>query len=118
MRTNKHGIGFVCGGDPRRHTARGFIPDWRAVSGSEIRPKQRISRAPGNALYRPGAGRSKLRPVLIKNLSASFLFMAVPFGLFASPVEDRKIEHAAGASYNYRTVLEDRVIVKVDDGIV
>ncbi len=38
--------------------------------------------------------------------------------LFASSETDRKIEDAAKASYNYRTVLEDHVTVKANDGIV
>jgi osmotically-inducible protein OsmY len=38
--------------------------------------------------------------------------------LFASPETDRKIEDAAKASYNYRTVLEDNVKVKAKDGVV
>jgi osmotically-inducible protein OsmY len=38
--------------------------------------------------------------------------------LFASPQTDRKIEDAAKASYNYRTVLADNVTVKAKDGIV
>ena len=43
---------------------------------------------------------------------------ALPVALFASSSNDAKIEDAAKASYNYRTVLEDRVTVKVDDGVV
>jgi len=38
--------------------------------------------------------------------------------LFASSDTDRKIEDAARASYNYRTVLEDNVKVKASDGVV
>jgi osmotically-inducible protein OsmY len=38
--------------------------------------------------------------------------------LFASSETDRKIEDAAKASYNYRTVLENHVSVKANDGIV
>jgi hyperosmotically inducible periplasmic protein len=38
--------------------------------------------------------------------------------VFASTSMDRKIEDAAKASYNYRTVLEDHVKVKVSDGVV
>jgi len=38
--------------------------------------------------------------------------------LFAAADTDRKIEDAAKASYNYRTVLEQKVTVKADDGIV
>jgi osmotically-inducible protein OsmY len=36
----------------------------------------------------------------------------------ASPANDRKIEDAAKASYNYRTVLENRVSVNATDGVV
>ena len=38
--------------------------------------------------------------------------------LFASSETDRKIEDAAKASYNYRTVLENHVNVKASDGVV
>lgn len=38
--------------------------------------------------------------------------------LFANSATDRKIEDAAKASYNYRTVLEDKVTVKVNEGTV
>jgi hyperosmotically inducible protein len=38
--------------------------------------------------------------------------------LFASSETDRKIEDAARASYNYRTVLENHVTVKVNDSVV
>jgi len=41
----------------------------------------------------------------------------LPLALFASST-DSKIEDAANASYNYRTVLEGRVTVKSNDGIV
>jgi hyperosmotically inducible protein len=44
--------------------------------------------------------------------------LAGPIALLASSSTDRKIEDAAKASYNYRTVLEDHVKVKVDDGVV
>ncbi len=53
-----------------------------------------------------------------KNLSALLLLIASPLALFASHATDRKIEDAAKASYNYRTVLEDHVKVKADDGVV
>jgi hyperosmotically inducible protein len=43
---------------------------------------------------------------------------AAPIVLFASPETDRRIENAAKASYNYRTVLEELVTVKANDGIV
>jgi osmotically-inducible protein OsmY len=54
----------------------------------------------------------------IKNLSVLLALIASPIALFASSEIDRKIEDAAKASYNYRTVLEDNVKVKVKDGIV
>ncbi|HTL68525.1 MAG TPA: BON domain-containing protein [Lacunisphaera sp.] len=44
--------------------------------------------------------------------------IAAPLALFASSATDHKIEDAAKASYNYRTVLEDHVKVKADDGVV
>jgi hyperosmotically inducible protein len=53
-----------------------------------------------------------------KNLPALFLIVASPVALFSSPETDRKIEDAAKASYNYRTVLEDHVKVKAKDGVV
>lgn len=54
----------------------------------------------------------------IKNLSALLVIIASPIVLFASSANDRKIEDAAKASYNFRTVLEDHVTVKADDGVV
>jgi osmotically-inducible protein OsmY len=54
----------------------------------------------------------------IKNLPALLVLIACPVALFASSSVDRKIEDAAKASYNYRTVLEDHVKVKAHDGIV
>ncbi len=54
----------------------------------------------------------------IQNLSVLFVLVASPLALFASSATDRKIEDAAKASYNYRTVLEDHVKVKSDEGIV
>ncbi len=53
-----------------------------------------------------------------KNISILLLLLASPFALFASSETDRKIEEAAKASYNYRTVLEDNVKVKARDGVV
>lgn len=53
-----------------------------------------------------------------KNLSLLFLIAASPLVLLAAPATDRKIEEAAKSSYNYRTVLEDHVNVKSNDGIV
>ncbi len=51
-------------------------------------------------------------------LATLLILSASPLALFASSETDRKIESAAEASYNYRTVLENHVKVKVTDGIV
>jgi hyperosmotically inducible periplasmic protein len=49
----------------------------------------------------------------------AFLIAAIlPVALFASTSTDGKIEDAAKASYNYRTVLNDQVSVKSNDGVV
>lgn len=53
-----------------------------------------------------------------QKLPALFLVLTSPLLLCAAPETDRKIEDAAKASYNYRTVLEDHVKVKARDGIV
>jgi hyperosmotically inducible protein len=53
-----------------------------------------------------------------KNIPALLVLIASPIALFASSETDRKIEDAARASYNYRTVLEDNVKVKANDGVV
>lgn len=53
-----------------------------------------------------------------KNIAALLLLIAGPIAVLASSATDRKIEDAAKASYNYRTVLEDHVKVKANDGIV
>lgn len=53
-----------------------------------------------------------------KTLFALCLASAGSLALLASPATDRKIEDAAKASYNYRTVLEDHVTVKADNGVV
>jgi osmotically-inducible protein OsmY len=49
---------------------------------------------------------------------AFLLAATLPAALFASSSTDRKIEDAAKASYNYRTVLADEVKVKANDGVV
>jgi hyperosmotically inducible protein len=54
----------------------------------------------------------------LQNLSALLVLVTAPVALFASPETDRKIEDAAKASYNYRTVLADHVKVKANDGVV
>lgn len=53
-----------------------------------------------------------------KTLPAFLLLVISPLVMLASSDTDRKIEEAAQASYNYRTVLEDHVKVKAKDGIV
>lgn len=60
---------------------------------------------------------SRLTFMKLKNLSVMVAFLAGPLGLFASPADDRKIEAAAHSSYNYRSVLDNRVKVKVDQGV-
>ena len=52
-----------------------------------------------------------------KNLSVLIALIAAPIAAFASST-DSKIEDAAKASYNFRTVLEDHVTVKANDGVV
>ncbi len=54
----------------------------------------------------------------IKNLSTFLVLAASPIALLASSATDRKIEEAARASYNYRTILEDHVTVTASDGVV
>lgn len=53
-----------------------------------------------------------------KSLSALFLLLGSPLILFGSSDLDQKIEETARASYNYRTVLDNRVTVKSHDGKV
>ena len=54
----------------------------------------------------------------IKTLSVLIAFLAGPIALLASSDTDHKIEDSAKASYNYRTVLDGHVKVKVKDGVV
>ena len=54
----------------------------------------------------------------IQHLIVTSLIAASSVVAFASSDTDRKIEDAAKASYNYRTVLDDKVSVKANDGIV
>ena len=54
----------------------------------------------------------------IKNLSVLCALLAGTSALFASTSTDRKIEAAAKASYNYRTVLDNSIKVKAHDGVV
>jgi hyperosmotically inducible periplasmic protein len=55
----------------------------------------------------------KLTHVLLSSLLAT-----TSVSLFASSNTDRKIEDAAKASYNYRTVLNNEVTAKAHDGVV
>ncbi|WP_404423020.1 BON domain-containing protein [Nibricoccus sp. IMCC34717] len=52
------------------------------------------------------------------NYLPALLILGVSPLAFASVETDRKIEEAAKASYNYRTVLENNVQVKARDGVV
>ena len=52
------------------------------------------------------------------NYLSALLVIASPLVVLADSETDRKIEDAAKASYNYRTVLNNHVKVKVSDGIV
>jgi hyperosmotically inducible protein len=54
----------------------------------------------------------------IHTASLLLVLAASPLLVFASSDMDRKIEDAAKASYNYRTVLEDHVKVKANEGVV
>ncbi len=53
-----------------------------------------------------------------KSPSALLIITASPFALFASSETDRKIESAAEASYNYKTVLDGHIKVKAADSVV
>jgi osmotically-inducible protein OsmY len=55
----------------------------------------------------------KLHYLLISSLIAT-----TSVALFASSAADSKIEDAAKASYNYRTVLDGKVTVKANEGVV
>ena len=55
--------------------------------------------------------KTKIIPTLL-------LLIASPLALLASSATDNKIEEAAKASYNYRTVLDGNVKVKAKDGVV
>lgn len=54
----------------------------------------------------------------IPRLIACALLLSVPALLHADAAADRKIEAAAKDSYNYRTVLDGHVKIKVSDGVV
>src|SRR5580704_4096220 len=51
-------------------------------------------------------------------LRTLFAITAAPALSFASSSTDSRIEDAANSSYNFRTVLEDHVKVKSDNGVV
>ena len=51
-------------------------------------------------------------------LTVCLLLLVLPVWLRADAPTDRKIEAAAKDSYNYRTVLEDHVKVKAEEGVV
>lgn len=59
-----------------------------------------------------------LNPMKTKIIPTLLLLIASPLALLASSATDNKIENAARASYNYRTVLEGNVKVKAKDGVV
>lgn len=54
----------------------------------------------------------------LKHLLLASLLAASAASLFGSSGTDAKIESAAKASYNYRTVLDDKVTVRSKDGVV
>lgn len=54
----------------------------------------------------------------LNHLLLASLIATSSVSLFASADTDRRIEDTAKASYNYRTLLEDKVAVSVHDGIV
>ena len=59
-----------------------------------------------------------MKSIKSKYLAALVMAAAVPAALFASSSTDSKIVDAAKASYNYRTVLDNRVSISSDAGIV
>lgn len=52
------------------------------------------------------------------SFAAYIAILAAPLALLADSAQDKKIEEAAKASYNYRAVLDNKVKIKVDDGVV
>jgi len=54
----------------------------------------------------------------LKHLLLASLIAGTSVSLFANADTDRKIEEAAKASYNYRTILDGKVTVKADAGVV
>lgn len=53
-----------------------------------------------------------------KLVALLLMVAATPFAVYAASDLDNKIEDAAKASYNYRTILHDQVNVKAKDGVV
>ncbi|HUG09987.1 MAG TPA: BON domain-containing protein [Opitutaceae bacterium] len=51
-------------------------------------------------------------------ITACLLLLVLPAIVRADSQTDRRVEKAAADSYNYRTVLEDQVKVKANDGVV
>jgi len=101
--------------------SKGAKEDARAAHSCYLSPDTwHFSSKQGNAPYRQGHRKRSLHLYVMKNknLLALSLFIAGPIALFASSDTDRKIEDAAKASYNYRTVLEDHVKVSATDGVV
>ncbi len=54
----------------------------------------------------------------IRHILVSSLIAASTVSLFANSATDRKIEAAAKGSYNFRTLLEDKVTAKANEGVV
>ena len=59
-----------------------------------------------------------ITPMKYSKTALLALLAMSPFSLLADSATDRKIEDAAAASYNFRTVLEKQVNVKAEDGVV
>jgi osmotically-inducible protein OsmY len=88
--------------------------DWYAEDDGVVAAENRLS--PHRASPQPSANpimKMKLHYLLISSLIAT-----TSVALFASSDTDSKIENAAKASYNYRTVLDGKVTVKVNEGVV
>ncbi len=66
----------------------------------------------------PGSDRMDITLMKTPTLIAFIIAVALPASLLATPETDRRIEEAARSSYNYKTVLEDGVKVKADNGVV
>jgi osmotically-inducible protein OsmY len=75
----------------------------------------------GPQFTRPNSSGAVSNPIIPMKTSlriALLLGVMLPAVSFAASATDRKIEDAAKASYNYRTVLEDHVKIKASDGVV